>query len=197
MMTSDDSVPEPIVNMRGERVALGTLRRDLVPLYQQWINDFDMMRTYGLPVPISLEQATAWYEDANRSSNTYRFTIYELGSMRPIGKTGLYHVDFRNRRAEFGIMIGDRDSRGKGYGTEVTGLILTYAFTVLGLHNVFLEVASHNEAGIRAYQRAGFKEIGRRREAFLMDGQWHDKVYMDALSSEFDVPVFGKIPNDE
>jgi diamine N-acetyltransferase len=187
---------EPIINIRGERIGLGPLSRDLVPLYQQWINDFDMMRTYGVPVPLSQEQVNAWYDDAVQSKNTYRFTVYELDSMRPIGKAGLYHIDFRNRRAEYGILIGDPNSRGKGYGTEVTLLVVSYAFTGLGLHNVLLEVACHNEAGIRAYRRAGFKEIGRRREAFLMEGTWHDKIYMDVISTEFEPPVLGKIPED-
>ena len=37
----------PILNLRGEKVALGPLRRDLVPTYLRWINDFEvLLRTY-------------------------------------------------------------------------------------------------------------------------------------------------------
>jgi RimJ/RimL family protein N-acetyltransferase len=185
----EERMTPPIINIHGERVALGPLRRDLVPLYQRWINDFDIMRTFGVPMPVSLEQAEHWYEEALRDERTYRFTIYERDPLRPIGKAGLYHIDLRNRRAEFGILIGEADAHGKGYGTEVTRLLLDYGFTTLGLHNVFLEVASYNHAGIRAYQNAGFKEIGRRREAYLMEGRWYDKVYMDILSTEFQRPA--------
>ena len=46
-----------------------------------------------------------------------------------------------------------------------------------------------NAAGIRAYQKAGFKEIGRRRECRMMGGKLWDEVYMDCLSSEFERPV--------
>ena len=46
-----------------------------------------------------------------------------------------------------------------------------------------------NPAGIRAYQKAGFKEIGRRRECRMMGGKLWDEVYMDCLSSEFERPV--------
>jgi diamine N-acetyltransferase len=180
---------EPIINIHGERVALGPLRRELVPLYQRWINDFDIMRTFGVPMPVSLEQAERWYDEALRDERTHRFTVYEREPLRPIGKAGLYHIDFRNRRAEFGILIGEAEAHGKGYGAEVTRLLLDYGFTTLGLHNIFLEVASYNHAGIRAYQKAGFKEIGRRREAYLMEGRWYDKVYMDILSTEFERPA--------
>jgi len=46
-----------------------------------------------------------------------------------------------------------------------------------------------NPAGIRAYKKAGFKEIGRRRECRMMGGKLWDEVHMDCLSSEFERPV--------
>jgi hypothetical protein len=56
-------------------------------------------------------------------------------------------VDHRNRSATFGILIGEPECRGKGYGTETTRLMLDYAFTALGLHNVMLTVFEFNPAG--------------------------------------------------
>ena len=46
---STDNNEEPILNVVGELVALGPLRRDLLPLYQRWINDLGTMRTLGVP----------------------------------------------------------------------------------------------------------------------------------------------------
>ena len=77
------------------------------------------------------------------------FTIYERETLRPIGTPGLHEVTYRNRTATFGIIIGEPERRGKGYGTETTRLMLDYAFTVLGLHNVMLILFEFNVAGIR------------------------------------------------
>ncbi|MBX6341026.1 MAG: GNAT family N-acetyltransferase [Thermomicrobiaceae bacterium] len=187
---------EPVLNIVGERVALGPLRRDLAPLYQRWVNDFETVRAYGQARPYTLEEVERWLERAAGEERTIRFTVYERsdgGTWRPIGKTGLYDVDFRNRRAEFGILIGEPDARGRGYGAETARLMLDYAFTALGLHSVMLEVAAYNEAGLRAYRKAGFREFGRRREAYWFAGRWWDKVYMDCLASEFESPVLGRI----
>ena len=82
-------------------------------------------------------------------------------------------------------MIGEKECWGKGYGAETTALMLDYGFNALGLHNIMLSVFSHNERGQRAYRRAGFREIGRRREALRRGGQTYDLVYMDCLASEF------------
>ena len=135
------SSESPIINITGDKVALGPLRRDLLPLYQRWINDFSTLRTLGLPPTVmTLEQETAWYDAQVTSERSASFTIYERATGRPIGNTGLHEIDYRNRKATFGIMIGEADCRGKGYGTEATRLLLDYAFKALGLHNVMLTV---------------------------------------------------------
>lgn len=71
--------------------------------------------------------------------------------------------------------------------------MLDYAFTALGLHNVALETWEYNLAGQRAYAKAGFREIGRRRQAKFMNGKLWDIVHMDCLSTEFVSPVLAQI----
>jgi RimJ/RimL family protein N-acetyltransferase len=90
-------------------------------------------------------------------------------------------------------MIGEVEHRGKGLGTEATKLTLDYAFTTLGLHNVMLTVYEFNLAGFRAYEKAGFRECGRRRECHWMGGRFWDEIYMDCLVTEFSSPVLGGI----
>lgn len=185
----------PIVNIVGERVALGPLRRDLVPLYQRWRNDFVVQRTFGdVPAPYTLEQREKWYENQTGGDGTaWWFTIYERDNWRPIGTTDLFYIDFRFRVANFGMMIGEADARGRGLGTEVTRLMLDFGFTALGLNNIMLMVAEYNLAGRRAYEKAGFREMGRRRQADIMNGVVYDEIYMDAIASEFVSPVLGKV----
>src|SRR3990172_12949575 len=110
---------QPIVNIVGERVALGPLRRELIPLYQRWRNDFYVQRTFGdLPAPVTIERRTAWFEEAATSSDAYWFTIYAVEGWQAIGTTDLFEVDFRLRTARFGMLIGEANARGKSYGTE-------------------------------------------------------------------------------
>ena len=188
-----DAQETPIINVVGELVALGPLRRDLLVLYQRWVNDLGAVRNLGFPPqPMTMEAETAWFERAAAGEST-SFTIYERAGMRPIGNAGLHGVDYRNRTAEFGILIGESNARGKGYGTESTRLMLDFAFTALGLNNVMLRVFAYNAAGMRAYQKAGFREFGRRREAQLMGDRLWDVVYMECLASEFTSPVLGAI----
>ncbi len=182
---------EPVINISGSKVALGPRRRDLVPLYLKWMNDFEVTRTYGSRFRTRTFEATeGGYDSASKGGVDYvDFTIYERSTMRAIGNTALEEIDHFDRTGKFILLIGEKDCWGKGYGTETTALMLDYGFTLLGLHNIMLTVFSFNERGIRAYTRAGFHAIGRRREAHRLSNQGYDVIYMDCLASEFQSPV--------
>ncbi|CAA9575265.1 MAG: Acetyltransferase, GNAT family [uncultured Thermomicrobiales bacterium] len=183
----------PIYNIVGERVALGPLRRDLIPTYLRWHNDFHVMRTFDTPRPKTLDWMTAWYERQAVGENALWFTVYEHAGGAPVGHTDLFDIDPRNRTATFGILIGAAAGRGKGYGTETTRLMLDYAFTAVGLHSVMLTTDEYNRAGQRAYARAGFREFGRRRQSTLLAGKLWDTIYMECLATEFASPVLGRV----
>ncbi len=184
---------QPVINIVGRKVALGPLRRELLPLYYRWANDFTGRRNEAVPNPVTEEQASECYEEASRSRQDVYFTIHQAETLRALGIASLRQIDHRNRSAMFAISIGEPDARAKGHGTETTGLVLDYAFTALGLHSVWLSVYEYNIAGRRAYEKAGFKECGRRRQAWWMGGRLWDEIYMDYLATEFESPVLGHI----
>jgi diamine N-acetyltransferase len=183
---------EPQLDAVGERVALGPIRKDLLDVYTRWVNDVEVrhgLTNLGLYTPESEE---AWYAEASTAMGkpepeSVTFTIYDRSDGGPVGTTSLFTIQWRLSRARFGILLGER--RGAGLGSEATRLTLDWAFTVLGLHNVMLEVLPWNARAIRAYERAGFRMIGRRRDALVSFGRRCDEVLMDAVASEFEGSV--------
>jgi RimJ/RimL family protein N-acetyltransferase len=176
------------LNIVGELVALGPFVRDDLALYHRWINDFAVTRYYlDTPRPQTPEECAGWYECKSAGDpDNIDFLIYELATMRPIGRVGIYVINYQHRRASFGILIGEKDCWGKGYGTEATRLTLDYGFRLLGLHNIMLSVSSANTAAIKAYTRAGFQVIGARREWRREGDHMLDNIFMDCLATDFD-----------
>ena len=183
----------PPITIEGNLIALGPLRRELIPTYHRWHNDVATLRTYVLPLPITLEQQETLYAELTVASDKVFFTIYERRSWRAVGMTYLTDVDDRHRRAEFGVLIGEAIDRGKGYGTETASLMLDFAFTALGLHSIMLTVYAFNLAARRAYEKAGFREVGRRRQSHWMGGRSWDEIIMDCLATEFTSPVLRRV----
>jgi RimJ/RimL family protein N-acetyltransferase len=184
MDSSQSSASNHPLTIVGERVGLGPLTREMIPVIHRWFNSFETDRTQGdLPGPRSLSRATAWFERrAEGSDDLFWFAVRELNTGTPIGMVWLSDIDYRHRTAGFGISISEPEWRGKGYGTEVTRLILNYAFTDLGLRNIQLEVYANNPAGVRAYEKAGFRTIGRRHECYRIGGQVYDEIIMEAIA---------------
>jgi RimJ/RimL family protein N-acetyltransferase len=189
--TEDQTATQPpkrTLNIVGKLVALGPFVRDDLALYHRWINDFEVTRYYlDTPRPQTLEERVAWYERMSASDpDNIDFLIYELATMRPIGRVGLEDISYQHRHASFGLLIGEKECWGRGYGTEATRLTLDYGFRLLGLHNIMLSVSSANTAAIRAYTRAGFHVIGARREYRREGDSVLNNIFMDCLATEFD-----------
>lgn len=181
---------QPIITVRGEHVALGPMRRDLIPLYQAWINNVETSKYLGVGArPLTLDEEVAWFESIAKDQRSLAFTIYRLPDHQPIGVINLLMINAGHRTCELGVMIGEQRQRHHGLGTEAVRLAVDYAFHALNLHSVMLETYAFNHAGQVAYERAGFREIGRRREARYHAGRYWDIVFMDILASEFDSPA--------
>ena len=185
----------PVTSILGELVALGPLRPEHYEALNRWDNDPAVIRTWAsLPRPRTLAQTAATFADGFWAApDNDCFALYERATGRFIGYAALMHIDHVNRVAEFAILIGEADARGRGYGTEATTLVLDHAFTALGLSNVWLRVYEYNLAGIHAYEKAGFRLVGVRHKSKLMGGKLWDTVFMEALADEFVSPALGRV----
>jgi len=188
---------EPDLLVSGERVALGPLRPDLAETYGRWMNQPEVRFGVEYLAIATPQSQQAWIEESNKAAakrepEAVAFTIYDLTDATPVGTCSLFEISYMQSSARFGISLGER--RGQGLGGEATRLTLDWAFHVLGLHNVLLEALAWNAAAIRAYERAGFRRIGTRREAAMSRGERADVVLMDALRADFGESVLA--PSD-
>ena len=118
-----------------------------------------------------------------RSATAYPWQALAAAGVPLLAGTD-YPIEIIDPLAGLSRLVRGRSDRA-GYGTEATRLTLDYAFTALGLHSVLLKVYAFNLAGLRTYQKAGFREIGRRREAHHMGGRLWDVILMDCLATDF------------
>lgn len=171
----------------GELIRLRGVRDDDLPVLAAWEMDPGRLTTLSSwVVPPSeaaaRERITRW--SANDKDNL-GFAIETLDDPPLlVGNVGLWGARPKDRCATIGIALG-REYVGRGYGTDAMRVIVSYGFRELGLHRIQLGVSPFNPAGIRAYEKAGFAEEGRRREAVWHDGRWYDEVLMSVLEREW------------
>jgi [ribosomal protein S5]-alanine N-acetyltransferase len=100
-----------------------------------------------------------------------------------IGSAAL-DVNSEQHSAEYSVGLFVAALRGQGLGREITRLVLAWAFDVLGVHRVELQVLASNSRAINCYLACGFRQEGVRREAELYPDGWKDFIMMGILRSE-------------
>ena len=73
-----------------------------------------------------------------------------------------------------------------GYGTEALQMLMRYAFSELNLFRLAALVPEYNQAAIHLFQKAGFIEEVRRREALNRDGRRWDLIHLGLLREEWE-----------
>jgi diamine N-acetyltransferase len=183
----------------GMRAALGPLQRDHLPALARWINDPEVRRGIAYRGIANEDAEVKWYEEMTEAGRAPRptavaFAVHDAADAELVGVCDLFGIDHHFSRAELGIFLGRR--RGTGIGTDATRLALDWAFNMLGLRNVMLEAFDFNDQARRAYERAGFRVIGRRRDAVSALGRRWDSLLMDATAAGFESPVLGRLRPD-
>src|SRR5579864_2777234 len=167
----------------GEKISLEPPRPEYLETYRLWFGNTDVTRYMLFRFVPSPEGELEWYRNAASSQSDVLWAIVAGG--RPVGSTGIHRIDWLNRHAWTGTVIGEPDEWGKGYGSEVVRLRTRFAFDELNLHRLETESFAENTRMHRALQKAGYREIGRRRSHFFRAGKWQDELLFELLAEEW------------
>ncbi len=170
----------------GERVRLEPPRAEFFPAYERWFADMAVTRYLLYRFPFTPQAEAEWLETVGKDPHQVIWAIVAKQDGRLIGNAALEHIDWRNRRAESGIVIGERDEWGKGYASEAMRLRTRDAVRELGLETVTTRVAMANEASRRGLERAGYRQAGVLRRHWFVDGHWHDAWVGEILRDEWE-----------
>lgn len=125
-----------------------------------------------------------WIERRRAASDEVVWVIAMADTDACIGHVGLYRIDHRIGSAEFGILIGDADARGRGHGRAASEAVITYGFDELSLNRIELSVLDFNSRARKLYESLGFVEEGVRRQAQYRNGAYCDVVVMGLLRAD-------------
>lgn len=170
--------------LTGELVVLTQLDETYFETAWKALQEPETIRLTGTHTRFAPKQIRTWLAGRRGLDDRADYAIVRTEDRAHVGDLALTDVDKDNRSASFRIALNGPEFFGVGYGTEATRLLLDYAFDVVGLHRVSLEVFDYNPRAQRAYEKAGFVREGLQREALWWDGEWHDVVTMAILKTD-------------
>jgi RimJ/RimL family protein N-acetyltransferase len=174
--------------LKGKRVTLRGLELEDTQEILKHFNDMEVRHFLGGPIPISKPEEEEFIRGTWTRRKTGRDHVFGIElhkSQLLIGCCELTDISPVHRGAELGIVIFNKKYWGQGFGTEALHLLLDYGFNSLNLHRIFLRVNEDNPRAIRAYEKVGFQQVARYREAIFREGKYIDEVLMDILAEEY------------
>jgi RimJ/RimL family protein N-acetyltransferase len=169
----------------GKKVCLRPVELEDLDLFCRCVNNPEVRYSFFIAFPTNRVRQEEFIRTLYKEKDFVIFTIVTKTQNIPIGHAAFHRIDLVSRAATFGIIIGDSKYWGKGYGSEVTQLMVEYGFQTLGLNRIQLHVWSENIAGMKAYKSAGFKQEGLLRQAMFHEGNFCDFYVMSILREEY------------
>lgn len=160
------------------RIKLKRLKsKDVTQSYVGWLNDTEINQYLESRYEEhTLESTKAFVAKCEESETSLLFGIFLLDNTH-IGNIKL-ELFPRYRKAEIGILIGEKSCWGKGYATEAIQLICRYAEENFQLHKLMAGCYSENTGSARAFVKAGFEIEATLKDEVILNNRFQSLIRM-------------------
>ena len=175
----------PVPALTGSHVVLREPRDEDKAAWLAYGRDPEFVRLMGGDASEMRPLASEEVDEQYRSLIDERWSWSVEYEGRFAGTAMLHSWEARNRRIRYAIGIRDRNLWGMGIGTEITRMLLKFAFEFLAVHRVDLRVLEENARAVRCYEKCGFVVEGREREGVQVGGAFKTDLMMSILEDEY------------
>ena len=122
--------------------------------YVSWLNNIDVYKYLESGGDYNINKLEKYITTLEK--DILFWAILTKKTNKHIGNIKIDPVDLKSKNAEYGILIGDTEEWGKGYGFEASNTIISYCFNNLKLKTIQLGVKKENINAIKLYKKLGF-----------------------------------------
>ena len=172
--------------LEGDKIYFIPLDEEVDDNYIKWINDREIIKHLETGhFPKSRQEVVEYVRTINSSPNYIFFAVIEKKTNNYIGNAKLGPIDWINRTSEYGRMIGEKSAQRKGYGKEISELLLHYAFMILNINKITAGAVADNIASIKSNEKVGLEIEGTLKQQVFNDGIYKDTVRMGITRTRY------------
>lgn len=165
------------------------------PDYLNWLRDYDVVKTLNKVDyirPVSYAEVTEYCHTVMRSQEDMFLAIHCKDKSDFIGTLRVSRINWHNKTADIGIMIGNKEYWGRGIATDAIRIVCSYLFNECSLRRLTCGMMANNIAMEKAFSNVGFKREGVFRKHDFFESEYIDHIYMGCFQDEF-VNKIGKL----
>lgn len=173
-----------MLSLKGTHIFLRALEPEDLDFLYRVENNVEVWEMSSTQTPYSRFLIKQYLENAH-------LDIYEAKQLRLVicsneekvlGLIDLFDFDPIHQRAGIGILISEEEDRGKGYGAEALKIVVTYAFTILNLHQLYANISEGNIGSMKLFEKEGFVQVGVKKEWNLVKGVYKDEFLYQLIN---------------
>ena len=173
-----------MLSLKGNKVYLRALEPEDLDFVHRVENTEEFWEVSATQTPYSRFMIKQYLENAHRDIydvKQLRLVICDLQG-KEVGLIDVFDFEPKDRRAAIGILIADAADREKGYGAEALGLICSYCFKHLALHQVYANITQGNETSVNLFENQGFHKVGIKKDWTYSQGQFKDEILYQLIN---------------
>ena len=171
------------------QIVIRKMKWEDIPLKVKWINDEQNNQFLHYDLPLEQKKTEEWFGKIKDRTDRFDGIIEVDGD--PVGLIGILGI--KGKQGEYYITMGEPAYKGKGIATEATRQLLHYAFTKLGLDQVYLYTECENLQAQRLFEKSGFQKKGIEYGKVQNRGRNVDRFYYEISREEFEINGYSEL----
>ncbi len=137
------------------------LSEDVTEDYVSWLNDPEVnLFLESRFIRHTVSNVSRHVKELFYNNNFYMFGIFLGDEFKHVGNIKLGPINSYHKRAEIGLMIGDKSVWGKGIATKVIRMVTHFGFSELNLLKISAGGYESNVISKKAFAKVGYKDEG-------------------------------------
>ncbi len=146
-------------------------------------NDKDLWHLSSQQQGFSKKMLLEYINEADRDiyeAKQLRLAIENTGDKKLLGFIDLFDFDPKNKKAGVGIVI-KKEERNKGNGAKVLKEIISYAFDILHLHQLYANIGENNQSSIALFEKMKFIRTGTKKDWIYKNGKFENVLFYQLI----------------
>lgn len=172
--------------LQNDEVLLRAVEPGDVDLLYDWENRMELWPVSNTLAPFSKAQLARYVKNAALDVFQTRQLRLMIDAHKvhevpvTVGMIDLFDFDPFHNRAGVGIMV-NQEWRGRGVAASALKLFMAYAYSTLGLHQLYCHISESNAASIKLFESAGFTLVGVKQEWLKTSRGYEDELMFQCL----------------
>jgi len=167
--------------MQPNKVNLRALEPSDLDILYRWENDDRIWFSSINTRPLSRQTLQLYIDSVNDIYTDKQVRLIIELEGKPVGCVDLFDFDPMHQRAGVGIMV-DQNFERRGLASLALLELKKYAFSQLGLHQLYCSIAQNNNRSISLFTKANFIHTGTKKSWLRIDKSWEDELFFQCFN---------------